>query len=287
MTIIANSHSSKSVDKDSLTFLRAHYPLRRISTLVVGIVLIALLLSVAQNPNFQWDVVAEHLLTTNILLGAWRTIQITVVAMLLGIVGGVTVALMRLSKNPLLSNLARVYTWAFRGLPVLVQLIFWFNLSALYPEIGFSFGNIEWHLDVNESITPFTAAVLGLGLCEVAIMAEIIRAGIQGVDSGQREAAEALGVKPWFVTTRVILPQAMRTIVPPTGNEIIMMVKTTALVSVLAMPELLYSAQMVYARTYETIPLLMVVCVWYLLITSVLTVGQSALEKYYSRGVRR
>lgn len=280
-------NTTRSGLAEDAVFLRARYPGRQISVAVFALLVVLVLISVMRNPNFQWDVVAEHLLTTNILMGAWRSIQLTIVAMIVGIVGGAIIALMRLSRNPVLSNFARLYTWAFRGLPVLVQLIFWYNLSALYPEVGFAIGGFEWHLNVNEVITPFSAAVLGLGLCEVAIMAEIMRAGILSVDSGQREAAEALGVRPWYVTARVILPQAMRTIVPPTGNETILMLKSTALVSVLAMPELLYSAQLVYTRTYETIPLLMVVCIWYLVMTSVLTVGQHALERYYSKGVKR
>jgi polar amino acid transport system permease protein len=208
--------------------------------------------------------------------------------MAIAIVLGVVVALMRLSPNPVLRTAANFYTWFFRGTPLLVQLIFLFNISALYPVIGVGipFGPTLFELPVNEILTPVVVAIVGLSLNESAYMAEIVRAGINSVDRGQTEAAQALGLPRSTVMRRIVLPQAMRVIVPPTGNETISMLKYTSLVSVIALPELLYSAQIIYSRTFETIPLLVVASLWYLLITSILTVGQTFLERKFSRNSR-
>ena len=192
---------------------------------------------------------------------------------------------MRLSANPIVRGAAFAYVNFFRGTPVLVQLLFWFNLAALYPVITLGIPGV--HLDANQLITPMTAAILGLGLNQGAYMSEIVRAGILSVDHGQTEAAEALGITRMQTMRRVVLPQAMRVIIPPTGNETIGMLKTTALVSVISVPELLYSAQIIYARTFETVPLLIVASLWYLLITSILTVGQYYLERRFARGNQR
>jgi len=238
------------------------------------------------NPNFEWDVIAENLFNNMILKGVWATIWITVVAMVAGIGLGVLLSVMRLSPNPLLSNVAYGYIWFFRGTPVLVQLIFWFNLAVLVPNIslGIPFGPTFISWDTNSVITPFVAALLGLGLNEAAYMAEISRAGIQSVDEGQVEASSALGMSRAQTMRRIVLPQAMRVIIPPTGNEVISMLKTTSLVSVVAMPELFYNTQQIYARTYQTIPLLIVASIWYLILTSVLTTGQFYIERHYGRG---
>ena len=170
-----------------------------------------------------------------------------------------------------------------------MQLIFWFNLAALIPEIsiGIPFGPIFFSAETNDVITPFVAAVLGLGLNEAAYMAEISRAGIQSVNEGQTEAATALGMRRSLTLRRIVLPQAMRVIIPPTGNETIGMLKTTSLVSIVTLPELLYSAQMIYTRTYETIPLLIVASGWYLILTSILTVGQYYIERHFGRGTTK
>jgi polar amino acid transport system permease protein len=197
----------------------------------------------------------------------------------------VVFAVMRLSANPVVRTAAFAYVNFFRGTPVLVQLLFWFNLAALYPVITLGIPGVQ--LDANQLITPMTAAILGLGLNQGAYMSEIVRAGILSVDHGQTEAAEALGITRLQTMRRVVLPQAMRVIIPPTGNETIGMLKTTALVSVISVPELLYSAQIIYARTFETVPLLIVASLWYLLITSILTVGQYYLERRFARGNQR
>lgn len=242
--------------------------------------------SVMTNPRFKWGVVGEYIFSDSILSGVRLTLILTVIAQSLGILIGVALAIMRLSPNPVLSRCAWVYLWFFRGTPLLVQLIFWYNISALYPEfsIGLPASEPLFSFNANAIVTPFAVAILGLGLNEGAYMAEIVRGGIVGVDRGQAEAAKALGMTHMQTLRRIVLPQAMKLIIPPTGNQTILMLKTTSLVSVLALADVVYSAQAIYARTFQTIPLLIVVSLWFLAITSVLTVGQHFLEKRYSGG---
>jgi polar amino acid transport system permease protein len=277
---------SEAAHTEPIKAIPVRHPGRWVATAVI-LLFVAMAINMAvTNPNFAWDVVRENIFATTILEGVWATVWITIVAMIVGIAGGVVLSVMRLSPNPVLSNVAMVYIWFFRGTPVLVQLIFWFNLAALVPQIsiGIPFGPTLVSWDTNSVITPFMAALLGLGLNEAAYMAEISRAGIQSVDEGQVEAASALGMSRSLTMRRIVLPQAMRVIIPPTGNEVISMLKTTSLVSVVALPELLYNTQQIYARTYETIPLLIVASIWYLLLTSILTVGQFYIERHYGRG---
>ena len=239
--------------------------------------------SVATNPAFQWPVVAQYMLDEQILGGLARTLELTLAAMAMGLVLGTTLAVMRLSRNLLLSTLSWLYIWFFRSVPVLVQLIFWYNFGALYPKImlWIPFGPVLYSASTNAVITPLTAALAGLGLAQAAYTAEVVRAGIVSVPRGQTRAAMALGMRPATIFVRIIFPQAMRVIIPPVGNEVISMVKSTSLVSVIALAELLYTAQLIYARTYETIPLLIVASLWYLIIVSILSVGQHFLERYY------
>ena len=245
--------------------------------------------ALVSNPLFQWDVVAQYFTAETILKGVVQTLYLTFVAMAVGIVLGGILAVMRLSPSPVLSTISWVYIWFFRGTPVLVQLIFWFNLAALFPElsIGVPFGPTFFSVETNAAITPFVAAILGLGLNEAAYMAEISRAGIQSVNDGQVEAAHALGMRRLLTMRRIVLPQAMRVIIPPAGNETIGMLKTTSLVSIVTLPELLYSAQSIYSRTFQTIPLLIVASLWYLIMTSVLTVGQYYIERHFAKGNAR
>ena len=242
--------------------------------------------SLTTNPRYKWGVVGDYLFSKPILDGVRLTLLLTVVAQALGIAIGVLLAVMRLSSNPVLSRGAWGFLWFFRGTPLLVQLIFWYNVSALYPtvSIGIPFGPTFVRGNANAIVTPFAVAILGLALNEGAYMAEIVRGGVVGVDRGQAEAAKALGMTHMKTLRRIVLPQAMKLIVPPTGNQTILMLKTTSLVSVVALADLLYSAQAIYARNFQTMPLLVVVSLWYLSITSVLTVGQHYLEKYFSKG---
>ncbi len=209
--------------------------------------------------------------------------------MAIGVTLGVVAALMRLSDNKLLSRAATFYIVAFRGTPALVQLIFWYNLAALFPRITLGipfFGPDFVSLNANTIITPVVAANLGLGLCEGAYMAEIVRAGIMSVDSGQREAGVALGLTRAQTMRRIILPQALRVIVPPTGNQIIGMLKLSSLASVISVTELLAAAGLIYTRTFETIPLLIVASLWYITLTSLLTLAQRVIERRLGRSVQ-
>ena len=264
-------------------------PGRWIAAAIVLIVAVALIRSVATNPRFEWSVVGSYLFDSRILEGLRVTIELTVIAMAIGIVLGVLLAVMRLSHNPLVSGASWFYIWFFRGTPVLVQLLFWYNIAALYPTIavGIPFGPAFVHADANSLITAFTAAILGLGLNEGAYMAEIVRAGMISVDEGQTDAAQSLGISRLQTLRRIVLPQAMRVIIPPTGNETISMLKTTSLASVIVVTELLYAAQLIYSVNFKTIQLLIVASIWYIVCTSVLYVGQFYLERYYGRGASR
>lgn len=257
----------------------------------VVLVLVAnMVYSVANNPRFEWSVVGDYLFAPQIIDGLLLTLQLTVIAMTIGIVLGVVLAVMRLSPNPLLSVPSWIYIWFLRGTPVLVQLLFWSFIAALYPtlSIGVPFGGPElFSGSANTVITPYMAAVLGLGLNEGAYMSEIVRAGIVSVDEGQEEAATALGMPRLQRMRRIVLPQAMRVIIPPTGNQTISMLKVTSLVSIIAVTDLLYSAQLIYSQNYRQIPLLIVVCAWYLLFTTILSIGQFFLERRFGRGTAR
>jgi polar amino acid transport system permease protein len=264
-------------------------PGRWIAAAVVLVIAASLVRSVVTTSGFQWSVVGEYLFDHRILEGLVVTIELTVIAMAIGIVLGVMLAVMRLSPNPLISRASWLYIFAFRGTPVLVQLLFWYNIAALYPKLslGIPFGPAFVHPDANTLITAFRAGVLGLGLNEGAYMAEIVRAGIISVDDGQTDAAQSLGMTRVQTLRRIVLPQAMRVIIPPTGNETISMLKTTSLASVITVTELLYAAQLIYSVNFKPIPLLITVSIWYLVCTSVLYVGQHYLERHYGRGASR
>lgn len=260
-------------DDEQLVVVARRSPLRVVG--IVAVIALAALLGyvLATNPRFEWAVVARYFTAEAVLEGGLLTLQLTALAMIGGVVLGVVLAVMRLSGSALLSGCSWVYIWFFRGTPLLIQLIFWFNLSALFPSTT-----------VNAIVTPYVAALLGLTLNEAAYMAEIVRGGLLGVDRGQTEAAQALGIGRHRILLGVVLPQAMRVIVPPTANQAVAMLKNTSLVSVLGVADLLHSAQVIYARTFETIPLLIVASLWYLVITTVLGVGQHHLERYFGRG---
>jgi len=262
------------------------HPGRWVGVAVIVVLVAMLVHSFLTNPNFQWDVVGEYLFSDPVLRGLRNTLILTVLAMAIGVVGGVLLAVMRLSPNPVLAGAAAVYIWLFRGTPVITQLIFWNFLAALYPRLGLGipFGPTFVSVDTNAVISVFAASLLGLGLNEAAYMAEIVRGGIQSVDPGQSEAAGALGLSRTQTLRRIVLPQAMRVIVPPTGNETISMLKTTSLVVVIAYFELTVAVQTIYSRTFQTIPLLIVAALWYLALTSVLSVGQMFIERQFGRG---
>jgi polar amino acid transport system permease protein len=263
--------------------VKLRHPGTWVATAIVLLIVAGAGYSVATNPAFQWPVVAQYMFDAEILQGLQRTLELTLAAMVIGLVLGTVLALFRLSHNKLLSSISWAYVWFFRSVPVLVQLIFWYNFGALYSAITLHvpFGPTLFSVSTNKLITPLFAALAGLGLAQSAYTAEVIRAGIVSVAPGQMRAALALGMRRMMIYRRIILPQAMRVIIPPVGNEVISMVKNTSLVSVIAMAELLYTAQLIYSRTYETIPLLIVASLWYLIIVSVLSVGQYFLERKF------
>ncbi|TYB61034.1 amino acid ABC transporter permease [Nonomuraea sp. PA05] len=268
---------------------RTRHPLRWVASAVLLVLAAQLVSLLVTNPNFQWDVVGSYVNAQLIGQGIFTTLLLTVIAMAVGVALGVLLAIGRLSENPVARGACGLYVWFFRGTPVLVQLVLWYNLSYLLPEISFGvpFGPEFVTADTNQLITPLLAAILGLGLNEGAYMAEIIRGGLMSVDPGQTEAASALGMSNARTFRRIVLPQAMRFIIPPTGSQVISMLKATSLVSVIALADLLYTVQSIYNRTFQTIPLLIVACVWYLVITSILYVGQSFIERHYARGATR
>jgi polar amino acid transport system permease protein len=240
--------------------------------------------------RWQWHVIGHYLFSHSILAGVEHTILLTVTAMAVGVVLGTVLAVMRLSPNPIVAAASWFYIYLFRGTPVLLQILFWYYLAYLYPtlSLGIPFTHVTLvHFGTTKGMTKYLAALLGLGLNEAAYMAEIVRAGIISVDEGQTEAASALGMRRILIMRRIVLPQAMRVIIPPTGNETISMLKTSALASEIAYVELLYSAQLIYSVNFQTIPLLVTVAIWYLAMTTVLYVGQYYLERYFARGSTR
>lgn len=264
------------------------HPGRWLSAIIIIGALAALVQSMLTNTNFRWDVVGTYILDVKVVQGVGWTLLLTVISMVLAIVLAILLAFMRQSENPVLRWSAWGWVWFFRGTPIYTQLVFWGLVSVLYPKIaaGVPFGPEFFSFDTSTVITATVAAILGLGLNESAYLAEIFRAGLKSVDKGQMEAAEALGMGKTKIMWRIILPQAMRIIVPPTGNETISMLKTTSLV--LAVPftlDLTFATNALANRTYLPVPLLIVAASWYLLITSILMVGQYYVEAYYGKGV--
>jgi polar amino acid transport system permease protein len=266
---------------------------RRPGAWVASIVVVILVgfacLGVASDPRFAWGVIGHYFTSTQVLSGLLLTIILTVVTMALGITLGTILALMRLSRTPVLKVVSFAYVYAFRGTPVLVQIIIWYNLASLYPHITLAIPFVHAFASAatNDIISPLTAAILGLGLNQAAYTAEVVRAGIASVDEGQTDAARAIGMSRGTTLRRIVIPQAMRVIIPPIGNETIGMLKMTSLASVISLNELLQSVTNIYALNYQTIPLLMVASIWYLIVTSVLTIGQHFIERHYSRGTSR
>jgi len=268
----------------------ARYPLRTLGAVVALFVLAAVVQSVAFNPRWEWVVFARWFFDPVILEGVGQTLLLTLIGTVLSVVIGGVLALARLSSSWLLSTLAWGYIWLFRSLPLIVVLIILYNFSYLYDtlSLGVPFTQISWgSFETINVLGQFSTAVVGLTLVQSAYTAEIIRGGFLGVDHGQYEAAAALGLPAWRRTLRIILPQALRTILPAGFNEIISLAKGTAMVYVLAMPELFYTIQMIYNRTQEVIPLLMVGAVWYLAITTVLSAIQYLVERALARSERR
>ena len=262
------------------------HPGRWVAVAVIALLVAMAVSSVLTNPNWQWRFQLDNAFAAPVVQGVWTTLWLTVVSMVVGVLLGVVLAVMRLSPNPVLSGAAWVYIWVFRGTPVLVQLVIWANLGSLYRQIslGVPFGPEWFAFDTRNLVPNVVAALLGLGLNEAAYMSEIIRAGILSVDEGQNEAASALGMSRMLTLRRIVLPQAMRVVVPPTGNETISMLKTTSLVSAVPYAELFFQTSSIGSRTFQVFPTLVMASLWYLALTSVLMTCQYYIERYYARG---
>ncbi|MEU7032943.1 amino acid ABC transporter permease [Streptomyces sp. NPDC046237] len=243
----------------------------------------------ATNPVWEWDVFRAYVLSETIVQAVWVTLQLTAYATVLGFLLGTVLAFMRLSRSPVLQTVAWSYIWIFRSIPMIVQLVFWFNLSALYERlgVGIPFGPVLWSVDSNSLIGTMGAAIIGLTLHQAAYAAEIVRGGVIAVDHGQLEAAAALGIPRLRQIRRIVLPQAMRAILPTAGNEIIGMLKGTSVVYVMAIGELFYQVQVIYGRNGRVIPLLLVATAWYVVLTSLLSVAQYYVERHFARGSNR
>ncbi|MFJ1615163.1 MULTISPECIES: amino acid ABC transporter permease [unclassified Streptomyces] len=284
----AGTTEAVPLDEDlTLQVSRRPRPGRWLAVFAAALFAVWLAYTIIVNPNLHWDIVAKYQFDSVILNGLAVTIQLTLVSMAVGIAIGVVVAVMQLSDSPVLRLTASAYTWFFRGTPLLVQLIFWFNLALLFPviSIGVPFDGpklVSWQS--NQVITGFVAALLGLSINEGAYMAEIVRAGMQSVDPGQREAGASIGMSNRQILSRIILPQAMRVIIPPFGNQFISMLKTTSLVSVIAGADLMTVSQHLYLANFEVVALLMVASLWYLVLTTIASIGQHAVERRYSPG---
>ncbi|MBX7454385.1 amino acid ABC transporter permease [Mycolicibacterium sp. 3033] len=268
------------------------HPWRWVAAAVILILAGLFVYGAATNPAYRWSVFAEYVFDERVLtVGLVNTLQLTVYSMVLAIALGILLAVMRLSPNPVFRWVAWLYLWIFRGTPIYVQLVFWGLIPTIYQQVrlGVPFGPTFFQVDLQSLSIPFLLATLGLALNEAAYMAEIIRAGITSVPEGQLEASTALGMSWGLAMRRTVLPQAMRVIIPPTGNEVISMLKTTSLVTAVPFTLDLFgiTAREIAARTFEPVPLLMVAAFWYLVVTSILMVGQYYLERYFSRGASR
>jgi polar amino acid transport system permease protein len=267
-------------------------PLRRpgqwVSAAVVVVLLALAVRSLLTNSRFQWPVVWRYFTTAPVLDGLVLTLWLTAAVMVCGYVLGAVVAVMRLSRNPVLRSVSFGYVWLIRSVPPLVQLLFWYELASLYPELslGIPFGPTFVTVKTAHLFTGLLAAFVGLTLDVAAFSSEIIRGGILSVERGQLEAAQALGIGPLRIFRRIVLPQAMPAIVPATGNMLIAMLKATSIVSVIAVQDLLYSVQLIYNQNFLIIPLLLVATIWYILLTTVLSIGQYYVERFYARGRR-
>jgi polar amino acid transport system permease protein len=293
MTSITNlpgktgSRSAGSADElAALKVVPARHPWRWVASAVVAVLVAMAANAAITNPAWNWPEFAAYFFSRSILGALWITIQLTLLATVIGFALGVVLALMRLSRGPVLVAVSWTYIWAFRSIPLIVQLLFWYNLAILYNELSFGipFGPSFFSVGTMDLIPPMAAAVLGLSLHQAAYFAEIVRGGVLSVGKGQRQAAAALGIPRHRQLTRIILPQAMRTIIPTAGNEIIGLFKGTSVVYVMAIGELFYQIQVIYNRTGDVVPMLMVATIWYIVLTTLLSIVQHFVERHYAKG---
>jgi len=282
------SDSSIASDRDDLVedisrfeHVRRTHVGRYVSAAVIVALVLWIVMAFARG-QIEWAFVGRFLTVHTIVIGLGNTVLMTALAMILGVAIGVTVAIMRLSANPVVRWVAAAYVWFFRGTPVLLQLLLWFNLALVFPILGIP-GLLE--VPTVDVMTPFLSALLGLGINQGAYTSEVVRAGLLSVDRGQYEAAKAIGMPRLLALRRIILPQAMRVIVPPIGNELVGMVKLTSLASVIQFPEIVYSAENIYYANNRVIELLIVAAVWYAVVVAVLSSVQERVERYFARGM--
>ncbi|CAO0828908.1 amino acid ABC transporter permease [Streptomyces microflavus] len=276
-------------DYGELTVVPARHPWRWVAVAVTAVLVAQFINGLVTNPGWEWDVFAQFFSAPVTLKAVWLTLQLTFYGTVLGFALGIVLAFMRLSASPFLRTVAYGYIWTFRSIPLIVQLLFWFNLAYLYKELqfGIPFGPGFFTFDTMNLVGAVSAAVLGLALHQAAYAAEIVRGGVLAVGGEQLEAAAALGIPKFRQLRRIVLPQAMRSILPNAANEIISLFKGTSIVSVMAIGELFYQVQVVYGRSGRVVPLLMVATAWYILLTTALSVIQYYVERHYSKGAVR
>ncbi|WP_246258245.1 amino acid ABC transporter permease [Amycolatopsis anabasis] len=276
-------------EPEDLRVVPARHPLRWLATAVVLVLLAMAVHALITNRAWDWPTFGQFLFYDSVLAAVALTLELTLFGVVAGFLLGTVLALMRLSRSRLLQAVSWAYTWVFRSVPLILQLLFWYNLAILYNQISFGvpFGPSFFAVDTMSLVPPFLAAGLGLALHQAAYAGEIVRAGFLSVDQGQREAAAALGIPAGRQIRRIVLPQAMRSIIPTAANEIIGMVKGTSVVYIMALPELFYQVQVIYTRNGRVIPLLLVATAWYLALTTVLSIIQYYVERHYARGALR
>lgn len=277
------------IDPRAIEAIKLRHPWRSVFAVVLVVIAALFIYDAAFNrPVYNWAEVGTYLFDTRVVSAIGYTLQLTIYSMIIAVVIGVTLAIMRLSPNPVVRAVSWVYLWVFRGTPVYVQLVFWGMVPVVYKtiDLGIPFTEAMVSITTKDLLSYFALAVIGLALNEAAYMAEIVRAGLLSVDKGQDEAAVALGLGWWHTMSRVVLPQAMRVIIPPTGNEVISMLKTTSLVTAVPFTLELYTrTRDIASVTYQPVPMLIVASFWYLVITSILMVGQYYIEKHFAKGV--
>lgn len=283
------ANDTAAIAGEPITAVPLRHPWRNVLAVILLLVLALFIYDAATRDQYRWPLVGQYLFDERIWQAAGVTLALTVLSMLLAVVMGLILAVMRLSDNPVLKSLSWLFLWLFRGTPVYVQLVFWGLLGTIYKTVtvGVPFTDVElFTFSPFEGFSLFWLAVLGLAFNEAAYMAEIIRSGILSVDRGQEEAAKALGMTWRHTMLRIVIPQSMRVIIPPTGNELISMLKTTSLVTALGYTLDLYArSREISAELYAPVPLLIVASIWYLAVTSILMVGQHYLEAYFARGI--
>jgi len=281
--------STKDVELAKLPVVAARHPWRWAGVVAVLVLVAQFVHGLVTNPAWDWPTFARYFTARSILTAVGTTVVLTVAGTVIGFALGIVVAVLRLSKSPFLQAVGWTYVWAFRSIPLIVQLLFWFNISYLYQRLslGIPFGPEFVTFETVQLISPMGAAVLGLALHQAAYAAEIVRSGVVSVDRGQLEAAAALGIPRFRQFRRIVLPQAMRAILPNAANEVISLFKGTSVVSVMAIGELFYQVQVIYGRNARVVALLMVATVWYIVLTTLLSIGQHYVERHFARGDRR